>query len=452
MDIYHAVRSPGYLKLLLIAALLGAPISLLALVFIQLVHLGENFLWHDIPHWLGADRPPWWLLLLIPTLAGVLVALVRKLPGDGGHHPLGAMGPGGTPLVHVPSILLAALFSLSAGIVLGPEAPLIALGTGVAGAVGILVARGNTNGILILTLAGGFGAIAAIFGNPLAAAILLIESIGIGGPMLVTVMLPGLLSAGIGYLVFTGVGEWTGIHAPSLTIPILPPGGRPTWADMGWAIVVGVGCAVLMVLIRRCSGWVQSVGKGQSYFLAIPAVGFVVGLCAIAYSLLTGADPVDVLFSGQTQVGTLGAEATTLALGTLALLVVFKGIAYGVSLGSGFRGGPIFPALFLGAALGLIAGRLLPGMSPLAGFAAGMAAATAAQMRLPLSALVIVTLLCGTQGLQVLPIVIMAVVIGVVVRGLLDTEPPPALSESSEGPPSGSTDGTANGSPTPATA
>ena len=50
-----------------------------------------------------------------------------------------------------------------------------------------------------------------IFGNPLVAAVLLMEVAGVGGPQLFAVMLPALLSSGVGAIVFTGFGRWTGL-------------------------------------------------------------------------------------------------------------------------------------------------------------------------------------------------------------------------------------------------
>jgi H+/Cl- antiporter ClcA len=122
----------------------------------------------------------------------------------------------------------------------------------------------------------------------------------------------------------------------------------------------------------------------------------------------------------------LGAKGATTAAATLLALALFKSVAYAISLGSGFRGGPVFPSLFIGATVGMLAGVTLPGMSPLAGFSAGMAAGTASMLRLPLSALVIVGLLTGAAGLQVLPIAIIAVVVAVVVRAFTDKNDPAA--------------------------
>ena len=79
------------------------------------------------------------------------------------------MGP--TPLIELPSILLAAFATLALGLVLGPEAPLIALGLGL-GSVAVRLVRVEGTEAELLVLAGAFAAIAALFGSPLVAAFL----------------------------------------------------------------------------------------------------------------------------------------------------------------------------------------------------------------------------------------------------------------------------------------
>jgi H+/Cl- antiporter ClcA len=96
---------------------------------------------------------------------------------------------------------------------------------------------------------------------------------------------------------------------------------------------------------------------------------------------------------------------------------VYKGIAYGLSLGS-FRGGPTFPALFLGAAAGILASHL-PGFPFQAGVAVGMAAAVVAVLRLPLSAVVIATALTSHASSNVEPLIIVGVVVSYIVTLLL---------------------------------
>jgi hypothetical protein len=97
----------------------------------------------------------------------------------------------------------------------------------------------------VIAAAGSFAAIAALFGSPLLSAFLMLEAAGIGGPMLGLVLLPGLLAAGIGELVFVGLDSLTGFGTFSLAIPNLPAFGQPTGAMFLWAIVFGVVAAFL---------------------------------------------------------------------------------------------------------------------------------------------------------------------------------------------------------------
>ena len=94
--------------------------------------------------------------------------------------------------------------------------------------------------------------------------------------------------------------------------------------------------------------------------MALPAIGLIVAGLAYAFAQISDQPAVAVLLSGQDALPSLSRRRVMVAP-ALALLIVFKGIAYGLSLGS-FRGGPTFPALFLGAAAGIMASHL-PGLS-----------------------------------------------------------------------------------------
>ena len=115
-----------------------------------------------------------------------------------------------------------------------------------------------------------------------------------------------------------------------------------------------------------------------------------------------------MLFSGQDAFGSLLKDAPTLSLTTLALLLVFKGAAWSISLGS-FRGGPTFPAIFLGVVAGLLAAHL-PGFSETPAVAVLMGAGLVSILRLPLSSVVIALLLTSKAGLGVAPLIIVGVV------------------------------------------
>ena len=99
------------------------------------------------------------------------------------------------------------------------------------------------------------------------------------------------------------------------------------------------------------------------------------------------------------------------------MLIAFKGIAWSISLGA-FRGGPVFPSLFLGAAAGLMAAQL-PGFSITPAVTVGMGAAVASVLRLPLSAVVLAILLSSQSGPGAAPLVIVGVVVAYVTTQML---------------------------------
>src|SRR5262249_2828116 len=124
-----------------------------------------------------------------------------------------------------------------------------------------------------------------------------------------------------------------------------------------------------------------------------------------------------VLFSGQDAFGSLFESAATLSVSTLALLLVFKGLAWSVSLGN-FRGGPTFPALFLGAAAGLLASHL-PGFAETQAVASLMGAAGVGCLRLPVTSTVVPFLLPSKAGIAFAPLIIVAVVVAYIVTEVL---------------------------------
>ena len=149
--------------------------------------------------------------------------------------------------IDLPGILLAGLASLGLGLVLGPESPLIALASGLA-VFAVRRVRKDTpdQAMSVLAASAAFAALATVFGSPVVGAVILVEAAGLGGPTLPLVLLPGLMSAGIGSLVFTGVQGWTGLSNNDYALsPItLPPYTTPTVAEFGWTVVLSVAVAV----------------------------------------------------------------------------------------------------------------------------------------------------------------------------------------------------------------
>jgi chloride channel protein, CIC family len=420
------LRSKSYLRLLVLAAVLGAPVSAAAYGFLQLVGYLQGEIFTHLPNGLGFHgAPPWWPLPLL-TVAGLLVApVIRFLPGKGGHSPADGFKPGrGAPTpAQLPGVLLAALATLSLGVVLGPEAPLIALGGGLA-LLAVRLAKRDmpARATAVVAAAGSFAAISTLLGSPILGAFLLMEASGLGGPMLGVVLLPGLLASGVGALIFVGLDALTGLGTFSLAVPGLPHFARPDIAEFGWALVIGVAAAIVGTAIQRLAVLLRPHVERRMLLLT-PVVGMIIAGLAIAYTEGTGKSYSDVLFSGQSQLGPLITNAAGYSVGALLLLLACKGIAYGVSMSS-FRGGPVFPSLFLGAAGG-IAFSHLPGLPLVPGVAMGIGAMCAVMLRLPLTAVLLATLLLFSDGLAVTPLVIVAVVVAYVASARLAPAPAP---------------------------
>ena len=194
---------------------------------------------------------------------------------------------------------------------------------------------------------GSFAAVSTLLGSPLTGAFLLMEASGLGGPILGVVLLPGLLAAGIGSLIFIGLDNLTGLGTFSLALPGLPGFSQPTGAEFGWAIAIGVAAAVIGPAIQRLALLLKPYADRWA-MLAVPLAGIAVAGLAIIYAEATDKPTSDVLFSGENALDPLITHAASYSVGALLLLLVCKGLAYAVSLSS-FRGGPVFPAMFIGA-------------------------------------------------------------------------------------------------------
>ena len=423
MDPLAVLRSRGYLGLLVLAAILGVPISAAAYFFLQLVARLQRWVFTDLPQAIGLGEPVWWPLLPL-ALAGLLVGLtVRHLPGRGGPSPADGFHEHGAPAsVELPGLLLASLATLALGAVLGPEGPLIALGAGLsAWAVRLLRRDMPAQAVAIIGATGSFAAVATLLGSPLLGAFLLMEASGLAGATASLVLVPGLLAAGIGALIFVGLDAATGLGSVSLAIPGLPSFARPDVAEFGWALVIGVAAALLgsgypvarpdvrtWVERRWCSGpcwWGWRWRRWRSDTPRRPA-----------RTRPTCSSPA------RTALGPLVDHSGDYSVGALLALVACKALAYGASLSS-FRGGPVFPAMFIGAAGGIALSHL-PGLPVVPAVAMGIGAMCVVMLRLPMTSVLLATLLLLADGLAAMPLVIVAVVVAYVVSAWFVPAPP----------------------------
>jgi H+/Cl- antiporter ClcA len=433
-DALVLLRSRGYVRLLVLAALIGIPVSAAAYGFLKLVSWLQEQLFAELPGALGFTAPPAWWPVPLLVVSGFLTALaIRRLPGTGGHSPAdGFKATGALPPIELPGVFLAALATLSFGAVLGPEAPLILIGSGLGAlAVRLAAPQAPPRATAVIAAAGSFAAISSLLGSPIVGAFLLLEVAGLGGPMLGVVLVPGLLAAGVGTLIFVGLDELTGFGTFSLAISGLPEFGQPTLAMFGWAIAFGLVAPVIARGIVLLAKAVRARVEPRMMLL-MPVVGALIALLAIGFAEATDHEASYVLFSGQEALGPLVVSAADWTVLALLVLALCKGLAYALSLSS-FRGGPVFPGVLVGAAGGMAAAGL-PGLGLVPAVAMGVGAMTVAMLGLPLTATLLASLLIGPDALAVMPLVIMAVVVSYVTSAHLAPAPDPAAGEPSAAP------------------
>src|SRR5512133_422439 len=407
------LRGRRFVAVLVLAAVVGVIASFAAWCFLELIFYMQRWVFTDIPNDLGFDHgaPLWWYLPVL-AFAGLVAAFaIARLPGHGGHIPADGLSASPTQPIDLPGVLLAAIASIGLGLVVGPESPLIALG----GGLGFLIVRSIRRDAppelgMLLASAGTFAAVSFLFGSPIIAAVILIEAAGLGGSRLPLVLIPGLMAAGIGSLVSIGMGSLTGLSTSDISLSTLqlPNFARPDVVDFLWTVPLAAAIAVVTFVIFRLAREAQRIATPRP-FIFLPATGLLVAGLGIAFSETTDHGVDQVLFSGQDAIGPLVANPGAWSLSALALLIAFKGLAYGVSLGT-FRGGPTFPAMFLGAAAGLMAAQL-PGFETTPAVAVGLGAAVVAVLRLPLAAVVLATLFTANSGAGSAPLIIVGVVV-----------------------------------------
>jgi H+/Cl- antiporter ClcA len=185
--------------------------------------------------------------------------------------------------------------------------------------------------------------------------------------------------------------------------------------DLLFALGVALVTALLAVMAVEVGTVFQNRIPRQLLRLLLAAA--IVAAAAVVTRALTD-QPVDVvLFSGQ--------EATSQVLeitsvGALLIIAVAKTIGYAVSLGGGFRGGLVFPSVFLGVVVATATAQWLDAASLSAMVAAGIAAAVAGVLRLPFTGVLLALLLCAGAGLAVTTPAIIGAVVGVLVRAGAD--------------------------------
>jgi H+/Cl- antiporter ClcA len=389
-----------------LAVLLGVLGAMGAAIFLTVMSWSTDVVWQWLPAQLGLDAVPWWWVVLGLLVGAVLIIGAQRLgpgmgsPLDGFHFDIGPS--------RAIAALSVALATLVFGGVLGPEAPLIVVGT----VIGGLVTRGKSAEVQQLGMAlGGIAAIGTILGNPFVVAFMVLEFAALGG-LPRQALVPLFVALGSGYLVLTGIGPFAGLGQLELAVPGLTEVERLTFLDLGVGLIVAGLAAAAVLLSRQVGHAVQRVHAERPATAVIGSALAIGGLATLV--MLIFDQPYDVVpFSGETAMASLISETSVIVV---LAIVVAKSLAYGVSLGGGWRGGPIFPATFIGVAAAVLVGLLITSTPMGALVVAGMAAGVAAMLKLPFTAGLLAIVIGAGAGFVVTPMAIIGAIVGVVLR------------------------------------
>ncbi|MFB7338493.1 ion channel protein [Streptomyces hydrogenans] len=335
------------------ALVVGVGSALLFLGVSKIAEELQSVLWETLPDALDIGRYSSLWVIAVLTATGVAVGLVIwKVPGHAGPDPA-SEGLGGPPMAPgvVPGLLIASTLALAGGVSLGPEQPTIASAIALAAWLGLRALPGVPGAFWVsLATAGTFG---ALFGTPVAAALVLSEAL-VGRPghgSLWDRLFAPLVAAGAGAMTTQLLSD------PSFAMG-LPPLTDPGWEDLLAALVV----ATLGALFGLLGCWAfpylhRAFGRLRHPMVMLPAGGLLLGLLGALGGHLT-------LFKGLQETKELVGSIGEFSSGELAKLAVVKLAALLIAAACGFRGGRVFPAVFIGAAFGLVAQALVPEIHP----------------------------------------------------------------------------------------
>ncbi|EHW4528575.1 ion channel protein [Escherichia coli] len=340
-------RARTMLLLSLPAVAIGIASSLILIVVMKIASVLQNLLWQRLPGTLGiAQDSPLWIIGVL-TLTGIAVGLViRFSQGHAGPDPaceplIGAPVPPSA----LPGLIVALILGLAGGVSLGPEHPIMTVNIALAVAIGArLLPRVNRMEWTILASAGTIG---ALFGTPVAAALIFSQTLnGSSEVPLWDRLFAPLMAAAAGALT-TGL-----FFHPHFSLPIAHYGQMEMTDILSGAIVAAIAIAAGMVAVWCLPRLHAMMHQMKNPVLVLGIGGFILGILGVIggpVSLFKGLDEMQQMVANQ-----------AFSTSDYFLLAVIKLAALVVAAASGFRGGRIFPTVFVGVALGLMLHEHVP--------------------------------------------------------------------------------------------
>lgn len=333
------------------------------------------------------------------TAAGGLVLGVGLLlvPGHGGAHPADShniLAGGDDRIPVLLGILFVGLVGLCFGASLGPEGAILPVTAGISVLMARWVHIPGPMGPLVK--AAGLGALlAAMFGNPIAGLIPLMELIPSAALSSITMLvLPSLTAGATAVLTLQVMDE-----VPVGRLPLDYLEFRPI--HLLWAVLVGVIAGGVGLVVDRVTGLIRPVTRrldARSVILTTTLGGIGLG---VLYVLGGG----NVRFAGIPEL--LSLIEDEIHVWPVIAAIAIKVAATALCLAAGYRGGKIFPIAFIGGATGLALHLAFPSIPMPVAVGVGLAASMATSLRAPATAAVIAASLVSPA---LLPLALIGVV------------------------------------------
>ncbi|HDS8973721.1 TPA: ion channel protein [Raoultella ornithinolytica] len=334
-------RARTMLLLSIPAVIIGIASSLVLIVTMKIAAILQHVIWSSVPLSLGIEASGQVWTIAVLTLTGIAVGLVvRFSPGHAGPDPATESlicAPISTGAL--PGLVAALVLGLAGGVSLGPEHPIMVMNIALAVAIGSrLFPRVSS---LDWTILAASGTIGALFGTPVAAALIFSQTLNSSNdvPLWDRLFAP-LLAAAAGALT---TDLFFHPHF-SLPIPVYP---QMHFVDIiSGAIVTLIAIAVGMVAVWCLPRLHALMNRLKNPVLTLGLGGLLLGILGAAGGHIT-------LFKGLEEMQQI-ALSQTLTAGDFLLIALVKLAALVIAAASGFRGGRIFPAVFVGVALGFM--------------------------------------------------------------------------------------------------
>ena len=385
------------------AVALGVFGALVSLVFIGVIGVGNNWYTDSDPGWFGGR---WWWVA-ITAAAGVGVGLLRHVTRLPEQIP-GLIADLKEEQVNprlVPGIVAVSAVSLIGGASLGPEKALGSMGGG-AGTWSSRRRGLETEDRQVNTLAGFAGAYGGLFSSTVIVVMLILEVARPGGQRLTKALVSAIVASSVSFGIYFAV-------AGSFFLDVYDV---PSYKYEDWHLLAGLPLGLLAAVIVTLLVIVTKVAAGLFGRLKLPSLakttigGVIFGLVGVMLPL--------TMFTGSDQLTVVLDDAGTLGVGLLIALVLAKILAFAVSQASGFVGGPIFPALFLGGTAGVVVNQVFTGVPLGLAFTCMLAAVPGSVVSAPFSMVLLAAFLTQVGALQTAPILISVVTAFLAMEGV----------------------------------